>query len=157
MRTLHLLIAAMVLPLVPFGAVAQPTSCRLGEASFRPLRGASEFELRSRGVGDVVGWDLVVSSTGETYPFRTEVGPPAREWVLVSEANAEGIDPGVRTPMTPRREDGEVAADGNDVARVSFLHLAQGFIAHRERAGRLSQGAVSPPSGVWKLSGCGSR
>ncbi|GEL42883.1 MULTISPECIES: hypothetical protein [Methylobacteriaceae] len=157
MRTHPVLMAVMVLTLGPVGAVAQPASCRLGEASFRPLRGASEFELRSRRAGDAIGWDLVVTATGETYPFRTEVESPATEWVLVSEANTQGIDPGVRTPMTPRREDGAVAADGNGVARLSFLHLAQGFIAHRERAGRLSGAGISPPSGVWTLSGCGSR
>jgi hypothetical protein len=104
---------------------------------------AAEFELRSRRAGDAVGWDLVVTATGETYPFRTEVGSPARDWVLVSEANVQGVDPGVRTPMTPRREDGTVAADGNGVARLSFLHLAQGFIAQASGRGA-SPGRASP-------------
>lgn len=156
MRAHNVLVAVMALLLVPPKAMAEPASCRLGEASFRPLRGAHEFELRSRRAGDTVAWDLVVSASGEVYPFRTEVGAPAKEWVLVSEANASGVDPKVRTLMMPSREDGMVAAGGNGVARVSLLDLARGFIAHRERQERLSESGVSPPSGLWKLSRCGT-
>ncbi|MHC2087422.1 hypothetical protein [Methylobacterium sp. CM6244] len=67
-----------------------------------------------------------------------------------------GVDPKVRTAMIPFRTDGAVAAEGNGVARVSFLDLARGFLAHRERIGRLSDGGISPPSGLWTLSRCGS-
>jgi hypothetical protein len=157
MRVHQSFAAALALAMSTLPSVAQPISCRLGDASFRPVRGAADFELRSRRAGDAIAWDLVVTATGETYPFRTEFGSHEKEWVIVSETNAKGVDPKVSTPLTPRREDGEVAADGNDVAKISMLNLAQGFIAHRERSGTLSGGDASPPSGVWKLSACGSQ
>jgi hypothetical protein len=118
------------------------------------MRDRSAFELRTPMRQGRASWELHVIQTGEVFSFRAELTGQGGEGRLISEANAQGENPGVLTELMLHDGNGLPAQPDNGVGSLTLVDLARGMIADRVRQGRGTPPGNIPPSGMWKLSTC---
>jgi hypothetical protein len=149
-KRLAVLIAGLIL--VPVGAEA--AACKLENATFRPRYSAERFEIRSSRVGGNPIFDLTVRRTGETFRFRVNASASTGGGTITSVPDGAGQDPGIRTDIQLSDAKGLKITPAGEIGHVSFYDLGRAFVDFRMRTSRTVEPYTSPPSGVWRVSGC---
>jgi hypothetical protein len=147
-KRLSVLIAALVLQ--PGMAAA----CKLENATFRPRYSAEHFEIRSSRVGGNPIFDLTVRRTGETFRFRVDADASTGGGTITSVPDSAGQDPRIRTNIQLSDARGLKTTPTREIGQVSFYDLGRAFVDFRMRTSRTVEPYTSPPSGVWRVSGC---
>jgi hypothetical protein len=129
-------------------------ACKLENATFRPRYSAEHFEIRSSRVGGNPIFDLTVRRTGETFRFRVDADASTGGGTITSVPDSAGRDPGIRTNIQLSDAKGLKTAPAGEIGQVSFYDLGRAFVDFRMRTSRTVEPYTSPPSGVWRVSGC---
>ncbi len=131
---------------------APAAECELRHATFEPRFASGRFVLRGTEDAGSLRLELVLSSTGERFPFGVEPMPGSgRAMRLRSLVDAGTPAAGLQAEFRMANGVFATVQDG-PVRSLSFLDLARTFQALRAAQGR--RDAEVPPSGLWLLSEC---